>query len=185
MAARASQLFDAAFLTRGLVASDFWDPRHYLPHVYNKLNAALLWQLYGEPRGCNGFNRGRCSGREPVDSVAPPELSADARAAVAAARGAASGTDLWPGVATTAPRHWSVLQAVLWMSEHDIVFDAKSAVGSTLVPEGVNGSVLLSALDDPKRLERIGIKKEQEQQKLRTLLRAAEQRVARRGAKRE
>ena len=41
------QVYDAAYLTRNLVASDFWDPRHYLPHVYNDLNAALLAQLYG------------------------------------------------------------------------------------------------------------------------------------------
>ena len=48
-----SEVFDAARLTRGLVDRDYWDPRHFHPHVYNHLNAALLRQLYGPPTQCD------------------------------------------------------------------------------------------------------------------------------------
>ena len=55
-----NEIFDAAFLTRNLKESDYWDLRHFQPHVYNKLNAALLKQLYGETIKCISFRNGNC-----------------------------------------------------------------------------------------------------------------------------
>ena len=63
------EVYDTAYLTRGSSAADYWDPRHFLPHVYNRLNVALLWQLYGKPRGCLSFNKGRCSSHADVSST--------------------------------------------------------------------------------------------------------------------
>lgn len=65
-----SEVYDAAYFTRACAPADFWDPRHFLPHVYNRLNKALLWQLYGRPSGCIAFNRGRCSSLVDVSVVA-------------------------------------------------------------------------------------------------------------------
>ena len=64
------EVYDAAYLTRGSSVADYWDPRHFLPHVYNRLNAALLWQLYGKPHGCLTFNKGRCSSHADVATIA-------------------------------------------------------------------------------------------------------------------
>lgn len=147
------ELYDAAYLTRGLSSVpmvDFWDPRHYLPHVYNALNAALLAQLYGAPLRCTSFNHGACSEAEP-----------DARHVQPAPEG-------WQGVLTRPVADWSVLQAVLWVEGLGVDCDV-----TTLVKAQINGSTLLRLADEQRLAEACGGGlKPREQQRLARRLRA-------------
>jgi len=53
------EVFDAALLTSSVPKENYWDRIHFRAAVYNKLNAALLRQLYGEPDMCH-FEHGKC-----------------------------------------------------------------------------------------------------------------------------
>ena len=128
-----SEVFDAARLTRGLVDRDYWDPRHFHPHVYNHLNAALLRQLYGPPTQCDDFNHGRCA-----KGVAPTATSAPLEPERAEAVAAAQPAEGWAGVASRPPSQWNSLQTMLWLDSLGIEYDAKA-----LANRGVNGTTLL------------------------------------------
>jgi len=147
------EVYDAAFLTRALDRErDYWDARHYLPHVYNDLNAALLAQLYGPPLRCAGFNHGACTEPEPDSSraVGPPEG--------------------WRGVLARPPAQWSVVQALMWMDALDgVQFDVAAFTHAQL-----NGSGLLRlASPDPTRLAEVGVKRPKEQARVARRLQAA------------
>lgn len=144
------ETFDAARLTRSLVDRDYWDVRHFLPHVYNHLNAALLRQLYGPPVQCEEFSHSRClRGRSPTPANAPLE---EERAEVVAAAHSADG---WAGVTQRAPAEWTPLQTMLWLDSLGIDYDAK-----TLANRGVNGSSLAAlarGLPSHVALDELGI----------------------------
>ena len=145
------EVFDAARLTRGLGARDYWDPRHFHPHVYNHLNAALLRQLYGPPTQCDDFNHGRCA-----KGVAPTATSAPLEPERAEAVAAAQPAEGWAGVASRPPSQWNSLQTMLWLDSLGIEYDAKA-----LANRGVNGTTLLD-LDVARKgpmtaLEELGI----------------------------
>ena len=142
------EVFDAARLTRNLVDRDYWDPRHFQPHVYNRLNAALLRQLYGPPVQCDEFSHGRCTrGRVPTAASAPEEAP---RAQVVAE---ARPGDGWAGVATLPPASWSPLQTILWIDALGIKYDAKE-----FASRAINGSSLLALVHGPQhQLDELGI----------------------------
>lgn len=132
------EVFDAARLTRHLDNRDYWDPRHFLPHVYNHLNAALLAQLYGPPAQCDEFSHGKCiRGREPTAASAPGEAG---RAEVLRGGSADEG---WTAVARRQPSLWSPLQTLMWVDSLGIAYDAKA-----MANRGLNGSTL-SAIVQP------------------------------------
>ena len=133
------EIFDAARLTRSLSSRDYWDARHFVPHVYNHLNAALLRQLYGQPVQCEEFNHGRCSRSKPVlatnarvrGAPAPgPLLASSADDTMSEAERAASVSSAtpeqgWTGVLERPPTEWNTLQTILWLDFLGVSFDAK------------------------------------------------------------
>lgn len=147
------EVFDAARLTRSLTDRDFWDSRHFVPHVYNHLNAALLRQLYGPPTKCEEFNHGRCSRstsaaeviqRKSVGGFDEP-TGETARADVV---GEANAREGWAGVADRSPTKWTVLQTIMWADSLGIKMDFKE-----LASRSVNGSKLLAMLDQSRHAE--------------------------------
>lgn len=152
MARRAfNEVFDAARLTRGLAHRDYWDSRHFLPHVYNHLNTALLRQLYGPPIQCEEFNHGKCSHFGLPMKAGDPELplSEAERDAVVAASAPMEG---WPGVARRNPASWNALQTLLWADALGATHNAKE-----FAVRGLNGSTLLGLLQQSSRLMEVGI----------------------------
>ena len=137
------EIFDAARLTRGLVDRDFWDPRHFQPHVYNHLNAALLRQLYGPPMQCQEFSHGRCTKARPPSALSAPE-EADRIEVV----GDASADAGWAGVAKRPVAQWSTLQTILWIDSLGIDYSAKE-----MANRGINGSSLLAHVDQQRVVE--------------------------------
>lgn len=114
----ATQVYDAARLTSELHDDSYWDARHFYPHVYNRLNAALLRQLYGAPASCVSHQHGSCErARKPAELLRLEQLAARVPAAAAA-------DDGWPGVARRAPQRWNALQAILWLDAQGWPYDA-------------------------------------------------------------
>ena len=144
------EIFDAARLTRGLSARDYWDPFHVLPHVYNHLNAALLRQVYGPPKYCEDFNHGRCTRSGPAPRPGEPAVSTSEaeRAAVVAE---ATPGDGWAGVQTRPPPAWSPLHTLMWVDATGLTHDPK-----LFANKGVNGSTLLELVSQ-SRLSEVGI----------------------------
>ena len=141
-----AEIFDAARLTRNLHDRDYWDPRHFQPHVYNHLNAALLRQLYGPPTQCEEYSHGRCTrGRQPTALSAPDEAG---RIEVVSDSSPMEG---WAGVAKRSPVAWSALQTILWVDSLGIDYSAKEFAN-----RGINGSQLM-ALVHFKRTAEVGI----------------------------
>jgi len=140
------EIFDAARLTRSLSDRDYWDVRHFLPHVYNHLNAALLRQLYGPPFRCEEFNHGRCArGRskatvnlQPADGMNGP-MSELERATVV---DESNRDQSWAGVSVKSPREWSTLQTIMWADSLGVIFDSKE-----FASRGLNGTSLLQHLE--------------------------------------
>ena len=145
------EVFDASRLTRGLTDRDYWDPRHFEPHVYNHLNAALLRQLYGPPKRCDEFNHARCvHASEPTPATAPAE--AERAEVVAAARP----VETWAGVSARPPHEWTPLQTMLWIDSLGVAYDAKAFANRE-----VNGSALLALMQPSAshaELEELGIR---------------------------
>ena len=141
------EVFDAARLTRHLTDRDYWDPRHFLPHVYNHLNAALLRQLYGPPVRCEEFNHARCSKGGPATRSWDIEVPLEEveRANVVSDALPSAG---WAGLAHVKPENWSTLQTLLWVDSLGITHDPKA-----FVKRGVNGSTLLGLLRESRLLE--------------------------------
>ena len=149
------EIYDAAFHTRGAdPATDYWDPRHFRPRVYNDLNAALLRQLYGPPRRCVDFVHGACNAEE----AAPPPAGGDAPAA----------DDAWAGVATRPPARWNALQTSLWVDALGITYNA-----AQLAQAETNGSALVRMAEQPGGLAQIGVKRPADVARLRARLRSA------------
>ncbi|KAL1522758.1 hypothetical protein AB1Y20_017730 [Prymnesium parvum] len=181
------EIFDAAYLTRSCSAADFWDPRHFLPHVYNRLNAALLWQLYGKPLGCTSFQKGRCTAYAPVNVLAAGGLGSstsnpgssqmrDVSDIEQAVRNTTISLHGWEGVKQAlSPLQWDSLQTVLWLDSINpaIKFDHKAVVGDSIAADGVNGSLLLAILRGAPFAPpptSIGIRRTLHVHRLRTLL---------------
>ena len=53
-------IFDAHKHTQNCTISDYWDNFHFQPWVYNKLNALLLKEIYGNQKQCLKFVHGKC-----------------------------------------------------------------------------------------------------------------------------
>ena len=148
------EVFDAARLTRRLTTRDYWDPRHFLPHVYNHLNAALLAQLYGPPTQCHEFSHSKClSGREPTADSAPDE--SERAEAVRAARA----DEGWPGVAERRPSQWTPLQVMMWLDSLGVGYVANL---KQLATRGLNGSALVALVQPdapPSVAEELGLRR--------------------------
>ncbi len=158
------EIFDAARLTRSLTSRDYWDPRHFVPHVYNHLNAALLRQLYGPPVQCEEFNHGRCSRSKLLPATSargaampvllsstPPSgpwsdaMSETERAITVSATTPEQG---WAGIAARPPADWNTLQTILWVDSLGTAFDAKE-----FASRSINASSMRELLDQSRHLE--------------------------------
>ena len=146
------EIFDAARLTAMLSDRDYWDARHFVPHVYNHLNAALLRQLYGSPVACDEFNHGRCSRSAVVIPQAPPgsESGTDEATRAITIR-EAHPAEGWSGITTRHPTRWSALQTMLWVDSTSLSYDPKLFANL-----GINGSTLVTMLQQSRTAD-IGI----------------------------
>jgi len=174
------EVYDSAYLTRRLVDSDYWDARHFLPHVYNALNAALLRQLYGPPSRCHAFSHGACDEREPKRNkgarerrgggAAPADATvgqpvslgeASARMAAVATADPLPREEGWSGVGRRPPRQWSVVQALMWVDSLGVGYNP-----AAFTHEQLNGSSLLRIVESAD-FAQIGVKGAADRAKLR------------------